>query len=671
MISKLPTIAGYLCFGFIIIFLLVQSLWNRTSKQFGATGEYAAAFAAMLAVLIFLLSSSPRLDLIAIGCACASALIGSLRWKSGLIRVNWSTAAVLLLTFCIASTLAWWRRTGAVVDISWREWLALQALLITGTSLLMADGGRPEQNRYAWRVAYAAFTLGGAFLTLSTSLYHQPWMLWLSWHHWGAYIGPTQLAQAGVRVLHDVPLQYGLGPTVLLAQTCQSNCWLTMYFVASGSSLVYGVLMMLTASRICATRHSFSQIALVAVAMFVSIFLWTAFPPNVGSPALTPSVSGLRFLPLALLIFTLIRGGERQQGDAPSELTHLLWIFCILWSPESAFQGTVVWWPYYVWASCSAQVNGSRRFQIFLLANARLTGWLVGGCTAFLLVYSLVYGCMPTLDGYLAYVMHPPGAIPINLSGAIWFFGMVMIAGMVGMHGQLRVSSNLRQTHNVIVLLLASYATASYFLGRSHDNNLLNISAFFLLLLMAVRELRQMVLLRVAACGLIAALLAYPVLMGWASWVDAAKAGDLMQFRPHSIISDFSYTSPGGMRANQFMAGPHSSDALGPDAARGMQVISETFHEPVTVLDPPLNLEATSIGAPWSAFQGPENYAYLPSSLRRQFLANVAKKLKASGWLLIRRDYDAAAWLSDYDAVYRRDQQLDFGTYYAIRYVPR
>jgi len=144
-----------------------------------------------------------------------------------------------------------------------------------------------------------------------------------------------------------------------------------------------------------------------------------------------------------------------------------------------------------------------------------------------------------------------------------------------------------------------------------------------------------------------------------------------MQFRPHSIISDFSYTSPGGMRANQFMAGPHSSDALGPDAARGMQVISETFHEPVTVLDPPLNLEATSIGAPWSAFQGPENYAYLPSSLRRQFLANVAKKLKASGWLLIRRDYDAAAWLSDYDAVYRRDQQLDFGTYYAIRYVPR
>lgn len=580
-------------------------------------------------------------------------------------------AAVLFLVFCVASTLAWWRRTGAVVDVAWQEWLALQVPLIAGTSLLLAEGSGEERSRRVWRVVYAVFLLGGVFFTFSTGLYHQPWMLWLSWHHWGAYIGPAQLARAGVRVLHDVPLQYGLGPTALLAQTCGGNCWLAMYFEVGASSLLYGALMMLTASRICAGRQSAPQMAIVALALFASIFLWTAYPPNVGSPTLTPSVSGLRFLPIALLIFTLIRGGERRQGAAPSELIHLLWIFCVLWSPESAFQGTVVWWPYYVWSSCSARAGRDGRFRAFLLANARLMGWLTGGCSVFLLGYWLVYGCMPTWDGYLAYVMYPPGVLPINPSGAIWFFGMAVVAGIMGVHRQLQTSSDSRQTHNVIILLLASYAAASYFLGRSHDNNLLNISAFFLLLALAVRELRQMVLLRTAACGLIAAWLAYPVLMGWASWSGAAKAGDLLEFNPRGIVADFSYMSHDGMQASQVMAGPHSSAALGADAARGMQAISEKFHEPVTVLDPALNLEATASGAPWSAFQGPENYAYLPSFLRRKFLADVASGLNAPGWLLIRRDYDAAAWLSDYDAVYRRDRQLDFGTYYAIRYVPK
>jgi hypothetical protein len=102
-----------------------------------------------------------------------------------------------------------------------------------------------------------------------------------------------------------------------------------------------------------------------------------------------------------------------------------------------------------------------------------------------------------------------------------------------------------------------------------------------------------------------------------------------------------------------------------------MRAIEESFHEPVTVIDPALNLEGSHLGRPWSAYNGPENYAYLPSSLRRIFLARVAQRLGQPGWLLVRRDYDSAAWLSDYDEVYRRDRTLDFGTYYGIRYVPR
>lgn len=672
MADKLPTIAGYLILGLIIVFLLVRNLWIDNPKRHHTSRDYKVAFVALLVAGIFLSFASPRLDLFAIGCTCASALACSLRWKSWPFKVSWPIATVLLLVFCIASTLAWWRRTGVVVNVAWGEWLALQVLLIASTSILLMESKVQRESRSAWRAAYAFFLLGAVFLVFSTGLYHQPWMLWLSWHHWGAYVGPAELASAGVRILHDVPLQYGLGPTVLLAQTCSGNCWLAMYFVSGASNLFYGALMILAASRICACRQSPLQIAIITLAVFLSVFVWTAYPPNVGSPALTPSISGLRFLPIALLIFTLIRSSDLRMGKPPYESIHLLWILCVLWSPESAFQGTAVWWPYYVWTNCSAaSTNKDHRLRNFLHANVRLMGWLLAGCSAFLLVYWLAYRCMPTLDGYLAYVRYPPGELPINPSGAIWFFGLAAITGVMGLHRQLQTSPDSRQTHNVIITLLASYATASYFLGRSHDNNLLNISVFFLLLAIAIRELRQMVLLRVTACGLLATLLAYPMLMGWTSWANVEKAGNLVEFHPHRIVSDFSYTSRDGMLANQVTAGPHSSPTLGSDAAHGMRTISEKFHEPITVLDPPLNLEASSIGSPWSAFQGPENYAYLPSSLRRQFLANVAIKLNAPGWLLIRKDYNAAAWLSDYDAVYKRDRQLDFGTYYAIRYVPK
>jgi hypothetical protein len=37
----------------------------------------------------------------------------------------------------------------------------------------------------------------------------------------------------------------------------------------------------------------------------------------------------------------------------------------------------------------------------------------------------------------------------------------------------------------------------------------------------------------------------------------------------------------------------------------------------------------------------------------------------------VKRDYDAVGWIADYDAVYQRDRVIDFGTYYAIRYMPR
>jgi hypothetical protein len=142
-----------------------------------------------------------------------------------------------------------------------------------------------------------------------------------------------------------------------------------------------------------------------------------------------------------------------------------------------------------------------------------------------------------------------------------------------------------------------------------------------------------------------------------------------LEFHPRETLASFSYASLDRETADVQM--PHSGEERATDAARAVQTISERFGEPVTILDSSLNVEASPGGTAWNAFDGPENYVYMPSAARRIFLARVATALRRPGWLLISHSYDATSFLADYDAVYRRDRQLDFGTYYAIRYVAR
>jgi hypothetical protein len=670
MVSKLPTIAGYLCVGLMIVSALAWHWRREGGSPLPKFHRRVVAVGALLVAMTFLLGSSPFPGLFAVACAFGSAFVAAWSAREAPYRIDWPAVAVLFLAFCLAMTLAWWRRKGPVVDISILEVMALQVPLIGATFALIGKGEGGYDNRFTWRAMQVTFFLVAVVVLFSTGLQDQPWMRWLSWHHWGAYIGPAQLARSGVRLLYDVPLQYGLGPTLTLALTCGTDCWRGMYFVVGVSSLLYAMIMLCIASRICGVGQSRFQIVLVGLLTFAALFVWTAYPPMLGSPVQTPSVSGLRFLPLALLMWVLIRNPEMQAVAKPPEAVHALWIFGILWSPESAFQVSVVWWPYYVWACC-LRAGPAQLRRALILANVRLLSWLIGACIIFFLVYRVAYGVTPTFEGYFAYLLYPPGPLPIDPFGAVWFFGFVILAGIVGLHGQLTREPESPATHTLVVLLLSTYGVAAYFLGRSHDNNLLNISAFFVLLLLALRASGHPQLLRVAACGLLAALLAYPMLAGFTAWSDVASRGGVFRFRPHSVTSAFSYMDPRGGVANQSVGGPSVSDASSRDAATGMRTIEEQFHEPVTVIDPALNLEASSSGRPWSAYHGPENYAYFPAHLRRKFLANVAARLDTPGWLLVRRDYDGAAWLSDYDEVYRRDRTLDFGTYYAARYVPR
>ncbi|ULU25933.1 hypothetical protein DYST_02871 [Dyella terrae] len=421
MQDKLLTVVVYLAIGAYIVFLLAKNLWggDATSKPLRFRWY---AVAGIVAVSIFIVFSSPSSSWLAVALAGVSALACTVNPAGRERRVDWASAGVLAAVFCVAASLAWWRRTGPVIDISWREQLIVSLLLVVGTRWFLRKGDGEDGGRLAWSLVLAVMALAAIVSLFSTGLYENAWMRWLSWHHWGAYIGPAQLALLGVPVLHDIPVQYGVGPTALVALACGRNCWHGMYFLAGGLNLLYCVLLALAGFCIAGVRRVSGQMVLIALSVLLSVIVWTAYPANLGSPMLTPSVVGLRFLPLALLVFALVRRMDAPQGTVPAPVLHVLWLLGVLWSPESAFQTTLVWWPFHVWMStCTGGADGSR-LRRFLLANVRLCAWLAAGVLIFLLAYWSIYGVLPRLDVYLAYVEHPPGVIPVKPFGAVWFF---------------------------------------------------------------------------------------------------------------------------------------------------------------------------------------------------------------------------------------------------------
>lgn len=671
MQDKLLTVMVYLAIGAYLALLLARNLWTLGADVRQPTSRWLAPVCAVAAAVVFLAFSTPFAGWLAVGLAGASAMASVYARNEGKNAVDWASTGVLAAIFCIAASLAWWRRTGPAVDVSLPEQLFIQLLLIAATRLFLRTGDPEPRHSHVWSAALVMVFLATIIVLFSTGLYENAWVRWVSWHHWGAYIGPAQLALLGIPVLHDIPVQYGVGPTALVALTCGKDCWYGMYFLVGGLNLLYGMLMVIAALRVADVRRASGQMLLIVLSVFLSTMVWTSYPPSLGSPSLTPSVSGLRFLPLALLLVALLRRSDDGRGELPEPVLHLLWLLGVLWSPESAFQTTVLWWPYYVWTRTWNRPAGASRLRSVVLANARLGGWLFAGTMVFLLGYWSICRVLPRWDVYAAYVLHPPGVIPVSPFGTVWFFGCALVAAFIGLALHLRNTPPTRPTKNLVISLLAAYGASSYFLGRSHDNNLLNISVFFVILLLAVRAMARPQPLRMAACGMLACLIAYVALINGSMWTQLLQEGRLAKFHPARTTAGFSYVHPDGIKASQIMMAASSSEAFGQDVSRGMRTITAQFHEPVVVLDPSLSLEGGEAGQPWSAFHGPENYVYLPSPLRQRFLASVAARLRASGWVLVKRDYPAAELIADLDAVYRRDRLLDFGSYYAIRYIPR
>lgn len=499
-----------------------------------------------------------------------------------------------------------------------------------------------------------ACMLIGLAIGLLTAPFESYDTIYLSWHHWGAYLAPVEAWRGGGIPYRDFPIQYGLGPTLVLMASCGQDCWRGMYGTAITANALYfatlvGCVVILTAR----SHNGLRWLALLA--MFCATFLWTGFPSNFAGPAMTPSVAGLRFLPIsALLLHILYAEQKKARRDW---IGHVLWLASLFWSPEAAFFATLIWWP--TLALRDAGSAGGWRAALIALTRGGLRGAcaLVLGMSVVALTLWIVSGRAITLSDFFAYVQHPPGPLPLNPTGTIWIALSAFAIGIVLLARQ-GPSDQARPLHACLLALLAA---GTYFISRSHDNNILNLFPLLILVLLGIVTNLEPIdasarpFVRSLVHSMLVAMVAFVAMFDFTAWSEGASRAGLLNLGPNRLISRFT---------------PKVDDrpALLPaDAVAALRYAQSRQSGAVILFDGNFLMPRFQ-GPAWTSVNNPANFHPLPEPVIRHYIKRSADSFRRPGWLVVSNDN--RRWVQSFRSAYAVREQKRFGSYQAYYLVP-
>lgn len=592
-----------------------------------------------------------------------SILLSARYWDSFRKLLAGFTSTLLACT--VSATLPWWRVQSSGIQLTIHELIWFSSLFVVCTTILLTTTRKCSHSTTPNYFSLAIYAVVVGFISYTLAPTENSQILATLWHHWGAYIDPSQLVIAGVHPLGDIPVQYGMGPTILISLLCRADCWETTYFVASTFSFVFALLVGFIAWNYSSQNHL--RNILILILCTLTCMFWVSYPPSVSSPIVTPSTSGLRFLPATVLTAWVFYTTQRV-GKLRNVGGHIIWAICAFWSPECLFYATAIWWPIYIFDQ--SRLTSGTRGRIFSGLRSTAVLSTVAICTIITVCvgYFFIYNSLPNPLYFLTYILYPPGPLPINPKGTLIFWGYTMIlAASVSWTMWLRSGESTAFTRSLTLQLLA-FSTLSYYLGRSHDNNILNLSPLFMLVLLdALSNARSIFSRHSAACAL-SALLAWPVVFGWNVWQEAYSKNGIRAIGFSEIKNILNYDEPTQKSLHEVNTKVDSYQLAQTKLLMDqIQKDGESF----VVLDE-FNLQQPYYSLkPWCAIMSSTNFAFVPSTLRREFLFNTARRLNRSGWLIISKSHDPNTWLSDFDAVYDRTNSVDLDSVYAIRYTPK
>jgi hypothetical protein len=503
----------------------------------------------------------------------------------------------------------------------------------------------------------------GLASVILTGVFTSPGAFWMLWHHWGAYAAASEALLAGAVPFRDFPVQYGMGPTLLIALLGGRDPWLGTYFATALTSLLYVLAM--GACVLALLRDAPRGLTLLALAAMTSaVLLWTGYPPDYMGPLATPSVGGMRFVPLALILLNIVR--HEAAGRAPDQLGHALWLLSVLWSPEAAFQGTLIWWPYLAIRRAQMVETRASVLLAMLCGAAQAIAALTLSIAGFALLFRLGFGAWPSPFGYLAYVRNPPGVLQPNLLGPVWLMLAAILAGLMAL-----ASRDGREMRIGFVCLAALLAVGSYYLGRSHDNNLLNLFPFLVLALVPLLRNGSPGMLSGFSRLVMAGLVAWPASFGIGAWRHAWERGEAGRLGVGEILDQMRLATPTShAMLDAFMAPLGTAVAPTADAGAALDWLRKyDAGTPVIV-----NVAAISVrsmpGPSWTGMTNLATYALLPPATIEHFIGRGAEVFRQPGWLLVDRSY-TVEWLGRFRVAYEVTEEHEFGGYTAYRLVPR
>lgn len=564
------------------------------------------------------------------------------------LRLSAALGAICALLLFLPVT--WWT-TGVNIGAAAATLLILRLL----RPITSADTAK-EKAAPAILIPMGVAALFGIAAGLLTAPFGAREPIYFAWHHWGAYLSPVEAWLGGGLPYRDFPIQYGLGPTATLALACGSDCWRGMFGVTVAANALYFAV--LTGCALILTARSSRALRCLSVAALAcACFVWTAFPANLGSTAMTPSVAGLRFLPATVLLLHILyaefRGGRRDW------LGHALWAANLLWSPESAFFGTLIWWAYLALRDAAAASSKRDAWLALVRGALHAVAALGVGVACLALVLWLLSGGAVRPADFLAYILNPPGRLPVNPLGTVWLaMGSILLAlaalAGIGKSGQGRA---------LYACLVAFLGAGTYYLSRSHDNNILNLFPLLLVLLLAIVQARESGTETAAfndgfiRTALIA-MVVFTATVGRASWREGAATEGLFNIGPSRLIARFS---------------PQEGDRpqmLPADAARGLEELRRRNAGAVVLLDDNKLMPHHPGGQAWTSVNNVANYEPLPPAVITRYICRSAMAYRRPGWMLVdQRKY--GAWGAMFLAAYDIREQADFGTYRAYKLAPR
>ncbi|MDB6166712.1 MAG: hypothetical protein JWQ83_1852 [Lacunisphaera sp.] len=398
-----------------------------------------------------------------------------------------------MMGFWAVSRMAWWHPP---LLESWPNrilFMGVTAGLVAVLRAMQAGPGVPA-DRWSARAIDGAVLLVLAGAVLRTNILDGEEAFST---HWGFFVASADMVREGGAFLTNVPSQYGFLNTLLVAVLPTEDRFTALFWLNSVLVWISGAVLYYTLKTWLARWWWQMGAGLITICSLA--FLCGIAPKQTG-PLPCPSVGAMRFICVYLLLGYLVWWHRRGRADRGSIRVALwigssLWLCGVLWSAESAVYVTATWFP--------AAVILAMQPTVEELSGARRLVSLATGIGRALIIPALLLTlAVAGLAGYYRWALGRPihwaqyweyasafstgfGALPIDPRGGVWallLLHVTLLANLVEIEVDRRRAS--------LALLWAAWGAfwtvSTYFVSRSHDNNITNLSPLLLLVLGAM-----------------------------------------------------------------------------------------------------------------------------------------------------------------------------------------